>query len=464
MDEANYAKCSCPACLNHVAFPTNLLGTLIDCPHCARPFRLELEAGTTLSQPAAGLDLPTIEAAFQGKVEIRETTAQYKVAVALVAAVMLLMVLIYLAIVAGAAGGLIWHATQHVSLVSGARSGGFVRWLIYLTPIIILLLLLLFLVKPLLARRAPRNRSQPLDPRIEPLLYSFVAKLCDATGAPMPACVCLDCSVNAGAGFAPAASGAREPELSLTLGLVLVAGLTLQQFAGVVAHELGHFNQKRTLRFLRWVWGIHDWFARLAYEPDSWDLYLADGMEDPERTPWEALIVGLARSGVALVRSLLKVLYHLSAAASSFLSRQMELEADRFEYTLAGSAAFEGTFRQMRFLNRAASRSYEVLRTMYAQGKTLPVNFPAFVLEQQTRLDSYVRSRIETAAAGKRSGLFDSHPSDAERLRFAREAAYPGLVRLAGPATQLLSNFPALAAYYTSLHYAELLRLPHDEE
>jgi Zn-dependent protease with chaperone function len=262
MCEANYAKCSCPSCLNHVAFPTNLSGTIIDCPHCARPFKLELP--TTLSQGPAGFDLPTIEAAFQGKVETREVTAQYKLAVALVAAVMVLMVLLYLAIVAGAVGGLIWHLTKHLSLVAGPRSGGIIRWLLYLTPTIILLLLILFLLKPLLARRAPHDRPQPLDPEIEPLLCGFVSKICEATGAPMPACLYLDCSVNASAGFAPASAGGRKPELTLTLGLVLLAGLTLQQFAGVVAHEFGHFHQKRTLRFLRWVWGIHDCFARLA--------------------------------------------------------------------------------------------------------------------------------------------------------------------------------------------------------
>src|SRR5262245_36339127 len=145
MDEANYAKCSCPSCLNHVAFPTTLLGTVIDCPHCARPFKLALAA--TVSQLPAGLDLPAIEAAFQGKVASRETTVRYKLAVALVAAVMVLMVLFYLTIVVGAAGGLIWHATRHVSLVTGPRSGGFIRWLLYLTPIVILLLLNFFLLK-----------------------------------------------------------------------------------------------------------------------------------------------------------------------------------------------------------------------------------------------------------------------------------------------------------------------------
>jgi hypothetical protein len=88
---------------------------------------------------------------------------------------------------------------------------------------------------------------------------------------------------------------------------VLVAGLTLQQFAGVVAHEFGHLNQKRTLRSLRRVWGIHDWFARLAYQPDSCDLYLAN-WADPEREPFGTVLVGIARSGVALVRSLIALL------------------------------------------------------------------------------------------------------------------------------------------------------------
>ncbi len=40
-------------------------------------------------------------------------------------------------------------------------TGGLNRWLLYLTPTVILLLLVLFLVKSLLARRAPHRRSQP---------------------------------------------------------------------------------------------------------------------------------------------------------------------------------------------------------------------------------------------------------------------------------------------------------------
>jgi hypothetical protein len=82
------------------------------------------------------------------------------------------------------------------------------------------------------------------------------------------------------------------------------------------------------------------------------------------------------------------------------------------------------------------------------------------VLDQMTRLDSYVRSRIEAALVKEHSKAFASHPSDGERLRLAREARAPGLVDLPGSATDLLGNFAALAVQVTTLHYAEDLRLP----
>lgn len=127
---------------------------------------------------------------------------------------------------------------------------------------------------------------------------------------------------------------------------------------------------------------------------------------------------------------------------------------------LAGSAAFESTFRRMRYLERARNRAYELLRARPAEGKLLPANLPAFVLEQEKQLGTYVRSRIDAALAKRRTAPFDSHPADGGRLRLAHEALAPGLVRLPGASTDLLGDFDALATQATTLHYAEDLRLP----
>lgn len=53
----------------------------------------------------------------------------------------------------------------------------------------------------------------------------------------------------------------------LTIGLPLVAGLSLQQLAGVLAHEFGHFSQGAGMRLTYIVRSINAWFLRVVYEP-----------------------------------------------------------------------------------------------------------------------------------------------------------------------------------------------------
>ena len=63
----------------------------------------------------------------------------------------------------------------------------------------------------------------------------------------------------------------------LTIGLPLVAAMDLKQLAGVLAHEFGHFAQGTALRLSYIVRSINAWFARLVYEHNEWDHWLAAG-------------------------------------------------------------------------------------------------------------------------------------------------------------------------------------------
>jgi len=56
------------------------------------------------------------------------------------------------------------------------------------------------------------------------------------------------CDLNAAAGFRRGAASFFGNDLVLTIGLPLVAGLSLREFAGVVAHELAHVTQKHGFR------------------------------------------------------------------------------------------------------------------------------------------------------------------------------------------------------------------------
>ena len=58
----------------------------------------------------------------------------------------------------------------------------------------------------------------------------------------MPKRIDLDCQLNAAASLRRGALSLFGNDLVLTIGLPLVAGLNVQQFAGVIGHEFGHFT------------------------------------------------------------------------------------------------------------------------------------------------------------------------------------------------------------------------------
>jgi hypothetical protein len=60
-------------------------------------------------------------------------------------------------------------------------------------------------------------------------------------------------------------------DLVLTIGMPLVAGMSLRQFAGVLAHEFGHFSQGAGMRLSFIIRSINLWFMRVVYERDDWD-------------------------------------------------------------------------------------------------------------------------------------------------------------------------------------------------
>lgn len=155
--------------------------------------------------------------------------------------------LLYFAIMAGFIGGAVWFTAWRV-LGDNAR---FSRADAYLVLIIwtVAVFVVLFMLKPLFAPREDEDKAVELKQFEELSLHSFVENVCAILGAPTPNRINIDCQPNATAGFRGGFLGniiQRTP--ILTIGLPLVAGMTRAQFAGVLAHEFGHFSQGTGMR------------------------------------------------------------------------------------------------------------------------------------------------------------------------------------------------------------------------
>jgi Zn-dependent protease with chaperone function len=388
--------------------------------------------------------------AFAGSIEPTRLPAAYRFGLVIVGAAMLLLPLLYLGSIALTAGAVWWHLTTNAGILTG-RGNAQGRLLVYLGPALIGVVLMFFMVKPILARPSRERDPIPLDPGAEPVLIAFIQAICRQIRAPMPRRVQVDCAVNASAGFMrQGVAGVLSNDLVLTIGLPLVAGLTVRQLGGVLAHEFGHFAQGGGMRLTAIVRGVNAWFARVVFERDEWDERLDVWSKNLDGRV--AILLWLAKGAIWISRQMLRGLMLIGHAISCFMLRQMEFDADSYEIKITGSETFGQTSRRMREMNVGAHFGYADLRSSLRTGK-LPSHLPAFVVQRTSCVPRDVLDQVRNTA-DERTGMFDTHPCDADRIRAARKAAASGVMAGGdGPATALFRNFEALSAAATRHHY-----------
>lgn len=392
--------------------------------------------------------------AFEGRIEKIRTSPLYLIGLAFVAGAMVLLPLIYLGLIALVAYGLYYHAVNNVP-ERGHEVTGILYFLAYVIPLLVGLILLVFMVKPFFAPRRWRDKRISLVRQNEPTLFAFVDRLCEVLGAPKPARIDVNCELNAGAGFRDGLAGLLTNKMTLVIGMPLVAGLSLREFAGALAHEFGHFSQGFGMRFTYIIDSVNAWFARLVYERDAWDLWLIAVCTQRESTLLR-IIGHVARFLVYITRRILWVLLMAGHAISCGMSRQMEYNADLRAARLVGSKADAEKLRRLLILSIAKEAVQSDLGTSWRDGR-LPDDLPALIMAKTTAMPADTRDKILASAEEGHTRYFDTHPTNAQRIaRMLKEDA-PGVFRARGKASALFSDFPTLCKVVTFSYYQDVL-------
>ncbi len=175
-------------------------------PRRVKPVKVRSEALTGAGAGAKGVAdaaAPTrrtltpkqVLASLEGTIEPVRATFLYRLWIAIVAGVMVLLPLVYLAIVGLFAILVVYHAVNNVTILQtvgkGAGAAKFALF-VYVAPLLAGVGVLGFMLKPLFARRQRGPENRVLDPEVEPLLYAFVDGICDTVGAPRPARIAVE--------------------------------------------------------------------------------------------------------------------------------------------------------------------------------------------------------------------------------------------------------------------------------
>ncbi len=377
----------------------------------------------------------------------------YRLGLVAVAFAMVLLPLLYAGLIACVAWGL-W-AYYHLALwpLLEEFRGTFAIFFCVL-PLFAGAVVLICLVKPLFARPVRGDKPVKLDPRQEPLLFEFVACLCQVLHAPMPKEIHVDCQVNASASFRRGLFSVLGDDLVLTLGLPVVASLSVQQVAGIMAHELGHFSQRLGLRVSFVIRIINFWFARLVFQRDRFDAAL---VRLARRTSWRVRwIFNLTLFLVHLTRRVLWAVMMLGHVLSSFMMRQMEYDADRYEVRLAGFRCFDSSMREMFALSTAYRMAMRDLEEQWKE-KRLVDKFPRLVVANRQEGVRQLAAQLEHFMANEEEELFGTHPTSRQRVARALREKGVGVFASDLPASALFSRFDELERTVSLAFYRQML-------
>jgi len=369
----------------------------------------------TSPSPSKAASADPLLDALVGRIPAQPLPIHYTFGLLLVAFAMVLIPVLYVGLIGALGFG--WY--QYALYVFRAQHTPRLLEIVFLVALAIATL---FMIKPFLVRTSGDSKPKIITPGSEPRLFEFVRRICQVVGAPMPSTIYVNCEVNAGAGFKNGIFGIFSRKLVLVLGLPMVAGLTTRQFAGVLAHEMGHFTQRLAMRLSYIVRMIDMWLSQTACGRDIWDLRLSAWAENANYGAILYPAIGM----IWLNRKIIFGLMLFGRALSCYLARQMEYDADRYEANLAGSDSFAATAQRMQELNIAWFGARRDLSEFFEEGR-LPDNLPVLIVRNTGKIPPEVQKAFDRYIRSQKTGIFHTHPSDEDRNASVRRIDTPGI-------------------------------------
>ncbi len=412
--------------------------------------------GAASSQRQSSGRARSIADGFRGELPRGYTSFGHFFSLVLISLGMLLLVAAFFSVIAAICYALYWHAQNNNWLAAGEHASGLrssrlkiAYVFVFIVPFIIGSIAIFFLIKPIFTRRRVHYEPLTLDRAQDPELYAVLEEIARRVKVPMPKRIEVHCDVSASVML----SGFFSRGLVLHLGLPLIAGLSTNEFVGVLAHELGHFRGRLGIRLRYLNNRLNRWFIRVAYERDGFDEEMqsyGEG-EDDNNIIW--LLILLTRPIVWACRKIMVGLAYASHYISFIESRQSEFKCDAVGAAVVGSSAMTAMLRKLEILSFAQQRCYQDLSAAWREQR-LPDNFPQLVVTRASEMPETSQDALLSVMASQSQAKWhDTHPLIPKRVAALEAKPVDGIFDFPGPATRLLKNFKMVACAVTIVYY-----------
>jgi len=460
---------TCSKCAHTLKAKDVLAGKKVMCPKCQAiilvpalaqavapqaPAKSSAAASQSSEQPPASaktlapmvsrapaLTREQLAAAFNGQIIIPRVSLGRKLGIVLVLLVLFLLVAVYLALLAGLAWLVYWLATHDFgsSIPSAAVSlamGGAV-------------VVMLCLLRPVFMPHQRSLKAYALRPGQEPLVGELVERIGKQLDAQPPATIQIDCS--------PRVALDRSGR-TLTLGLGAVAGLSIEQLAGLVAGLMAQHRRGAASGPMNLIRTINGWLWRTVYQQDRFEQWITRVNLRPG-FHLGRLVLPL-RPLSFLARAAVWVPMFIGNTVAAALVRQTELDADLCAARLAGKQTFVELLDRVKIVEYTWEGILAEISFLYKEQK-LPDSLPHELAARLKDTTPELAAALIESVIKPEEIPFDSRPNESERRSAVAAEPAKGVLACPLPATALWSDFGKLARDVSFEYYSAALGAQH---
>jgi len=387
---------------------------------------------------------------FRSRVKPLRVGLLRKIAALFVLSILILMPLFYVGVMGGVVFGMYWLATSQF----GRAAPPAVYWLLEVVGGFVLLCLL----KPLVEPRRRVLKNPPLTIEREPVLHEFLTQVCQQIDALVPRVVQLECSPRVAASYCRGRLGLPQREVTLTLGLPLVACLSIEQLAGLLAGHLSLHRRGAGCYVMNLIRGINGWVWQSVYGRSRLDEWLALVAERPHFHMAKLLLP--LRGTAWISRAVLFVPMFIANTIAGAIVERAEMDADRLTVRMVGHSAFATLLAQLEMTDFAWQGILAELEFLHKE-QQLPDSLPDQLALRMLDTTPEVYAALRDTINKPEETTFDTRLSSAERLAATEGEPAVGVIGCALPARLLFSDFGATARKMTWDYYVQAFGPQH---
>lgn len=402
-----------------------------------------------LSKPLANPEdtKQQVLASIQGKMTPPTVPLMRKLGTLLVLGVVILLPLFYIAAFAGLIYAMYWLLTSTSSYAQQLDST------IKLVAEIGIAVILVCLLKPLIEPRRKALGLVSLPPDQEALLNELVAKICEQIDAPRPGKIQTECSVRLAAESRRMLMGLFHRDVVLTVGVPLIACLSVEQLSGLMAGQMAQFRRRAGSRLTNTIRAINGWLWRSVYDDGRWDAWLRRVAE--RRHFHLAKLLLPLRAIRMFANAALFVPMFIGNTIASSLVRTVELDSDRAGARLVGRETFAAALVRLGLIEFTWQGVLAELDYLH-KNQQLPDSLPKQLALRMLDMTPELVAALRETVANPEEKPFDSRPSNEERLEATKEEPATGVMECRLPAQVLLADYEGLSQKITWEYYLPL--------